>query len=71
MNDLTKDGAPRLGPTLIIPLKVDGVPVQALIDTGRPATIISREICRRILDNQEGQPLSPEQRKDGSQFSLS
>ena len=64
VNDLTKDGAPRLGPTLIIPLKVDGVPVQALIDTGCPATIISREICRRILDNQEGQPLSPEQRKD-------
>ena len=64
VNDLTKDGAPRLGPTLIIPLKVDGVPVQALIDTGCPATIISREICKRILDNQEGQPLSSEQRKD-------
>ena len=48
---------PRLGPTLNLALMVDGIPVKALVDTGCPATIISREICRKILDKErEAEP---------------
>ena len=56
----------RLGPTLSLTVKLDGIPVEALIDTGCPATIISREICRKILDKEreEAQPLSLEQWKE-------
>ena len=39
------DSRLRLGPTLTLPLDLDGIPVQALVDRGCPATIISREIC--------------------------
>ncbi len=40
--------------------------MQALVDTGYPATIISREICRKILDKEreEAEPLSSEQWKE-------
>ena len=41
---------PRLGPTLMFQLMVDNIPVNALLDTGCPATIISRDLCRRIID---------------------
>ena len=60
------DSCLRLGPTLTLPLELDGIPVQALVDTGCPATIISREICRKILDKEreEAEPLTSEQWKE-------
>ena len=58
----THDCTPRLGPTVNIPLMVDGIPLQALVDTGCPTTIISREICRKVLD--EERELFPENWKE-------
>ena len=40
---------PRLGPTLTVQLIVDDIPVNAVLDTGCPATIISRNLCQRIM----------------------
>ena len=57
-DDSTSDCVPpHLGPTLNLSLMVDGIPIKALVDTGCPATIISREICRKILDKErEAEP---------------
>ena len=46
---------PRLGPTPTLPLKVDGISVQALVDTGCPTTVMSHELCRKILEGDEKQ----------------
>ena len=40
---------PKLGPTVFAELMVNGVPVQALIGTGSPATIISLDCAMRVL----------------------
>ena len=45
---------PQLGPTLNIALTVEGLPVKALVETGCPITIISRELCQRILKREDG-----------------
>ena len=55
----------RLGPTPKIPVIVEGIEVEALVDTGCPATIISKTLCRHILDgghNQENSAVCNEHR---------
>ena len=39
----------QLGPTLTTEVQVEGVPVQALLDTGSPATIISLDLIVQVL----------------------
>ena len=39
----------RLGPTPKLSITVEGIEVKALVDTGCPATIISKTLCRQIL----------------------
>ena len=54
-----------LGPTPKIPVIVEGIEVEALVDTGCPATIISKTLCRHILDgghNQENSAVCNEHR---------
>ena len=41
----------RLGPTPKLTMIVNGIEVEALVDTGCPATIISKTLCRQILDS--------------------
>ena len=45
----------RIGPTPKIPVIVEGIEVEALIDTGCPAMIISKTLCRHILDGEHNQ----------------
>jgi len=45
----------RLGPTPKIPVTVEGIEVEALVDTGCPATIISKTLCHQILDGGHNQ----------------
>ena len=35
---------PKLGPTMFAPTGVNGVTVEALVDTGSPATIVSMDL---------------------------
>ena len=46
---------PQLGPTVKLLMQVKGIEIEALVDTGCPATIISRQLCQQILDNENGQ----------------
>ena len=39
----------RLGPTLTAEVEIEGVPVQALVDTGSPATIVSLDLILEAL----------------------
>ena len=41
----------KLGPTLFASVTVNGVPTEALVDTGSPATIISLEFVLKVLAN--------------------
>ena len=38
---------------LRLPVRVEGTSVMALVDTGCPATIVSKELCRQILDREQ------------------
>ena len=40
-----------LGPMPKLPVTMEGIEVEALVDTGCPATIISKTLCRQILDS--------------------
>ena len=53
----------QLGPTLIASIHVEGVPVQALLDTGSPATIISLDLILRVLAAKKPKEQTPEQWK--------
>lgn len=46
---------PRLGSTPKLPVTIEGIEVEALVDTGCPTTVISKALCRKILDQQEEQ----------------
>ena len=48
----------RLGPTPKIPVIVEGIEVEALVDTGCPATIIFKTLCHHILDDEHNQEKS-------------
>ena len=37
-----------VGPTLYVDLTIEGVPVQAMVDTGSQSTIISRDLLHQI-----------------------
>lgn len=39
----------KLGPTVLTGIELEGVPVQALVDTGSPATIVSLELLLEVL----------------------
>ena len=47
--------SPRLGPTPVLPVTIEGIAVKALVDTGCPTTVISKTLCRKILSQREGQ----------------
>ena len=38
-----------LGPTVLVEMKINGVPVKALVDTGSPATIIALDWVLTVL----------------------
>ena len=44
----------RLGPTPKLLVTVEGIEVEALVDTGCPTTVISKTLCRQILDQGQG-----------------
>ena len=54
---------PRLGPTLNFPLTVEGIPVSAMVDTGCPTTIISRNLCQKILDGGKTEQSTPDEHR--------
>ena len=60
----------RLGPTLTAEVQVEGVPVQALLDTGSPATIISLDLIVRVLATQKPKEHTPEQWKNEMRHKL-
>ena len=37
-----------VGPTLVIPLHIEGVPVKAMVDTGSQSTVISRTVLHKV-----------------------
>ena len=37
------------GPTLTAQVEIEGVPVQVLVDTGSPATIVSLDLILEVL----------------------
>ena len=43
------EAGPRLGPTVYAPITVDGVTMDALVDTGSPATTVSLEFALKVL----------------------
>ncbi len=43
-----KTGSEAVGPTLCMPVKVGGVEVEVMVDTGSQSTIISRSLLRAI-----------------------
>ena len=45
----------RLGPIPRLSVTVEGFEVEALVDTGCPTTIISKTLCRQILDQPDSQ----------------
>ena len=53
----------QLGPTLMSEVQVEGVPVQALLDTGSPATIISLDLIVQVLAERKPKEQTPEQWK--------
>ena len=48
-----------VGPTLFLDVEIEGVPVEAVVDCGSPATIISRSMLHEIARNlrRTGKPL--------------
>ena len=54
----------QLGPTLTAKVQVECVLVQALLNTGSPATIISLDLILRVLIAKKPKVQSPEQWKD-------
>ena len=46
---VTAESGPRLGPTVYVPVAVNGVSTDALVDTGSPATIVSLEFTLKVL----------------------
>ena len=42
-------GRSRLGPTVFLPVRVNGTPINALVDRGAPATIISLQFALKVL----------------------
>ena len=46
---VTVESGPRLGPTVYVPVAVNGVSTDALVDTGSPATIVSLEFALKVL----------------------
>ena len=54
----------QLGPTLTAEVEVEGVSVQALLDTGSPATIISLDLILRVLAAKKPKEQTPEQWKN-------
>ena len=54
----------QLGPTLTAKVQVEGVSVQALLDTGSPATIISLDLILRVLAAKKPKEQTPEQWKN-------
>ena len=48
-----------VGPTLYVDLSIEGVPVQAMVDTGSQSTIISRDLLHKIGKHRtnQGKPL--------------
>lgn len=53
------DATKVVGPTVYIPVKVSGVLVEAMVDTGSQSSIISRDLLQRIGKHlrESGQPL--------------
>ena len=49
----------KLGPTLTTEVEIEGVPVQALLDTGSPATIVSLNLLLEVLASQRPKSQSP------------
>ena len=49
----------KLGPTLTTEVEIEGVPVQALLDTGSPATIVSLNLILEVLASQRPKTQSP------------
>ena len=47
----TKEISKVVGPTLFLDLEIEGVPVEAVMDCGSPATIISRSMLHEITRN--------------------
>ena len=60
----SQESNPVVGPTLFLDLEIEGVPVEAVMDCGSPATIISRRMLHEIARNlrRTGKPL-PEMSK--------
>ena len=46
---MTAESGPRLGPTVYVPVSVNGVSTDALVDTGSPATTVSLEFTLKVL----------------------
>ena len=49
----------KLGPTLTTEVEIEGVSVQALLDTGSPATIVSLNLILEVLASQRPKSQSP------------
>ena len=58
----TKSGdQPILGPTITAEVVVEGVPVNALLDTGSPVSIVSLEFIVNALAKQRTQDQTPQE----------
>ena len=53
--------APTLGPTLTTLLTVEDAPVEAMIDTGSPVTVISLEFLLKTVANERPTEQSAEE----------
>ena len=54
----------QLGPTIVTTVQMNGVPSNALIDTGSPATIISLKFAMEVLSTERGKYNSPQEWKE-------
>lgn len=54
-----KDLYSAVGPALTLPVRIEGVPVDALVDTGAQSTIISRPMLHEVSKHlrAQGKPL--------------
>ena len=53
---ISPDGVAAIGPTMYLPITVEGVAVDAVIDTASQSTIISRSFLRCIGQSSIAQP---------------
>ena len=51
----------QLGPTLTVPLKLKGMPINALLDTGSPVSIVSLEKLLSVFAIKRPQGQSPDE----------